>query len=73
MTNEDRKTSSKIGWGDLKALTVDECIERISAHSDLKFILTAAGCWLILRWLVGLWILGHVSYLFYRLIVLVLG
>lgn len=56
----------------MRHLTLKECFAKISAHPDLKFLLTAAGIWFCVKWILGLWIAGHVIYFVIRIFNLVL-
>lgn len=57
---------------DLRNLSVNESIEVIAKHPNLQFLLTTAGLWFLVRWLIALWIGGHVLYFVYRIFNLVL-
>lgn len=70
--NQDDKATFKTLW-DMRHLTVDEFLKKISAHPDLKFLLTSVGVWFVLRYVIGLWIGAHVLYFVYRIFNLVLG
>lgn len=70
--NTNDKGTLKALW-DMRHLTVDECLKKLSTHPDLKFLLTAVGGWFLLRWLMGLWIGVHVLYFVFRIFNLVLG
>lgn len=68
---ENNKSKLSDLW-EMRNLSVDEVIKKISQNHDLKFLLTAAGIWLMARWLIGLWIAGHVVYFVYRIFTMVL-
>jgi hypothetical protein len=71
MNQNDRGTLKKL-W-DMRNLSVDEFLQKISIHPDLKFLLTTVGAWFLLRWIIGIWIGAHVIYFIYRIFNLVLG
>ncbi len=64
--NESNKNRLKDLW-DLRHLTVNEFLSKIASHPDLKFLLTSVGIWFLVRWLIGLWIGGHVIYFVCRI------
>lgn len=58
---------------EMKDLTVKDAIEKISKHSELKFLLTTAGIWLIVRYVLAVVVGGNLLYVLYRIFHLVLG
>lgn len=58
---------------ELRELTVDELMQKLSERPALKFVLTTAGIWFLFRWAIGLWIGVHVIYLIYHIFDLVLN
>lgn len=71
MEHNNKGTLQKI-WN-MRHLTVDECLNKISGEPDLKFLLTTVGAWFLLRWIIGVWIGAHAIYFVYRMFNLVLG
>ncbi len=63
---QEEKGTLKTLW-EMRQLTIEECLIKISNHPDLKFLLTTAGIWFLLRWIIGIWIGGHVIYFVYRI------
>jgi len=70
--NQDDKGKLKTLW-DMRHLTVDEFVSKISVHPDLKFLLTTVGAWFLLRCVIGIWIGAHVIYFVYRIFNIVLS
>lgn len=69
--------SKKVGFIDIikaiKGLTVAEAIEKIRESPDLKFLLTTAGIWLVVRYLlIGVFLINFI-YLFSRIVTMVLS
>jgi hypothetical protein len=70
--NTNDKGTLKTLW-DMRHLTVDEFLKKLSANPELKLLLTVVGGWFVLRWVIGLWIGVHVIYFIYRIFNLVLN
>jgi hypothetical protein len=70
--NENHKELLKSLW-DLRHLTVKEALAKIGGDPNLKFLLTGAGVWFLLRLLLVSWIAGHIIYFIGRIFNLVLG
>ena len=69
--NSTMREKIKVIWG-MHGLTVDEIYTKISNHPDFKFLLTSAGIWLLVRWMMALWIGFHAIYFVSRIFILVL-
>ena len=69
---QNSKETFKALW-EMRQLTVDECLKKISTDSALKFLVTAAGAWFLFRQLIGMWIGAHLLYFIYRVFHLVLA
>jgi hypothetical protein len=70
--NQNDKGTLKALW-EMRHLTVDECLAKVSTHPDLKFLLTTMGAWFLLKLIMSVWIGAHVIYYVYRIFNLVLG
>lgn len=71
MKNENAKPLKAL-W-EMRHLTVEECIKKISETADLKFLLSAMGVWFFVRLLLTIWIVSHVFYFTYRIFNMVLS
>lgn len=58
---------------DMRELSVDESLKQIALDPDLKFFLTTAGLWLLIRVFLFILIAVHFIYFFHHLIHYVLG
>lgn len=72
MKNKDHKKILKTIW-DMRHLTLEEALKKISGSPSLQFLLTSMGAWLLLRWVMAIWISVHVVYLVCRIFKMVLG
>jgi hypothetical protein len=70
MNCNDKRTLKK--WWSMRNLSVEECFKKISESPQLKFLLSAAGVWLLFRIFIGLWLGVQVTYFIYRIFNLVL-
>jgi hypothetical protein len=70
--NQSNKPKVRLIW-EMRNLSVNELIDKVSKHTDLKYFLTVAGILFLLRWLLVLWIGAHVMYLVYRIFNMVIG
>lgn len=70
--SELEKNKLLILW-EMRKLTANEALDKISKNKDLKFLLTTAGIWFLLRLSIGIWIGVHVIYFLYRIFNVVLG
>jgi len=70
--NQDGKKTVKELWA-MRNVSVDDFLESITTHPDLKFLLTTVGAWFALRCLLFVWIGTHVIYIVYRIFNLVLN
>jgi len=71
MTKLKRKQISNL-W-DMRNLSLKEFFENISKHPDLKFLLTAAGLWWLIKLALAVTIAGNVIYYVIRIFNLVLA
>lgn len=72
MNQIDKATVKVKTLWNMRNLTVDEFLELLSKHPDLKFLLTTVGAWFLLRSVIGIWIGVHVLYFVYRIFNLVI-
>lgn len=55
----------------MRQLSISECLSEIENNSDLKFLLTVAGCWWVLRLVFTLTVTANIIYYLCRLFKLV--
>lgn len=67
-----KKESLQEIWN-MKNMSVKECMLHISSHPDLKFLLTSAGVFWLIRMSLTITILGNVIYYAIRIFNLVLN
>lgn len=70
--SELEKNKLSMLW-EMRNLTINQAKQKISENADLKFLLTTAGIWFLLQWIIGLWIGVHVIYFVIRIFNLVLS
>jgi len=58
---------------EMRHRSVNECLEAIRQQPDLQFLLTSAGIWFFIRFLIGITITVNVLYFVYRVFQLVLA
>lgn len=51
----------------MRNFTVKEFLDNLSTHPELKFLLTAAGAWWLLRMVLSIVIAANVIYYIYRI------
>ena len=71
MSKLKRKEMSNL-W-EMRNLSLKEFFENVSNHPDLKFLLTAAGIWWLIRFALVITIAGNVIYYVIRIFNLVLA
>ena len=57
----------------MRHLTLNECLAKISNDADLKFLLTISGIWFFLRAMIILLFLWRFSHTFFLIVKTVLG
>jgi hypothetical protein len=58
---------------EMRHLTVKEFFSNLSKHPDLKFLLTSAGIWQLIRFALNLILLGNIIYCTVRIFILSLA
>ena len=69
--SESKKLNLKELW-EMRNLSVGDFLAALNQYPALKYFLTTAGIWFVLRLFIGLWIGVHAIYLVYRIFNLVL-